>query len=346
MKIKLFAVLAFFFLVLIFLLAYPLHADTLFGGSGGGVATPVSVANGGTGQSTVAVGDTLYGSAAGVISRLAKGSDTQVLTLAAGLPTWAAVVSSSGVSSAGVIAHAARNLAPAAGTTDGVSVAASDPNSLGNGGNLTLGAGGAGGAGGGATLTSGGGNFGQGAGSISLTVGASGGGSAGNLTLTTPVGNGAISLTSTHTKVTALSTAGYVTNAATGELGSAVIDRSFCVYNAANLGAATALGRTKIANASTATADSTMTVDIAGAGSGGNNFVAKLCSDGVTCAAGNTFLTCTVSCTAAAGTIAACVASTPAIPAGTTATWSVDTACAGVPGTDPGANICAYFTTP
>lgn len=44
---------------------------------------------GGTGQSTYATGDTLYASAANTLSKLAAGSNGQVLTLAAGIPSWA-----------------------------------------------------------------------------------------------------------------------------------------------------------------------------------------------------------------------------------------------------------------
>lgn len=52
--------------------------------------TKVSEVYGGTNQSTYATGDILYASAANTLSKLAAGSDTQVLTLAAGVPTWAA----------------------------------------------------------------------------------------------------------------------------------------------------------------------------------------------------------------------------------------------------------------
>lgn len=60
-----------------------------------------SIAGGGTGQSTKAAafdalspmsasGDMIYGGASGTGTRLPKGSDGQVLTLASGLPSWAA----------------------------------------------------------------------------------------------------------------------------------------------------------------------------------------------------------------------------------------------------------------
>lgn len=62
--------------------------------------TDVAIADGGTGASTkaggfdalspmTASGDIIYGGASGTGTRLAKGSDTQVLTLASGVPTWA-----------------------------------------------------------------------------------------------------------------------------------------------------------------------------------------------------------------------------------------------------------------
>lgn len=44
----------------------------------------------GLGSLSIVAGDLLYGSSTAVLSRLAKGSDGQVLTLASGLPSWAA----------------------------------------------------------------------------------------------------------------------------------------------------------------------------------------------------------------------------------------------------------------
>lgn len=55
-----------------------------FGGSG-----TVAVTGGGTGLTSVTAGDILYASASNTLSRLPKGSDTQVLTLASGIPSWA-----------------------------------------------------------------------------------------------------------------------------------------------------------------------------------------------------------------------------------------------------------------
>lgn len=52
--------------------------------------TAVDSTHGGTNQTTYATGDILYASAANTLSKLAAGSNTQVLTLAAGVPTWAA----------------------------------------------------------------------------------------------------------------------------------------------------------------------------------------------------------------------------------------------------------------
>jgi hypothetical protein len=51
--------------------------------------TAVGAVYGGTGQTTYATGDILYASAPNVLSKLSAGSNTQVLTLAAGVPTWA-----------------------------------------------------------------------------------------------------------------------------------------------------------------------------------------------------------------------------------------------------------------
>lgn len=66
--------------------------------------TTIAIANGGTGQTSAAAafnalspmtasGDIIYGGASGAGTRLAKGSDTQVLTLAGGVPTWASPAS-------------------------------------------------------------------------------------------------------------------------------------------------------------------------------------------------------------------------------------------------------------
>ncbi len=52
--------------------------------------TAVAEAYGGTNQTTYAQGDILYASAANTLSKLSAGSDDEVLTLASGVPTWAA----------------------------------------------------------------------------------------------------------------------------------------------------------------------------------------------------------------------------------------------------------------
>ena len=64
-------------------------------------AFSLAVAEGGTGAATAtagfdalspmtASGDVIYGGSSGTVTRLAKGSDDEVLTLASGVPTWAA----------------------------------------------------------------------------------------------------------------------------------------------------------------------------------------------------------------------------------------------------------------
>lgn len=58
-------------------------------------ADVISEPYGGTNQSTYATGDILYASAANTLSKLSAGSNTEVLTLAGGVPTWAAPSSSS-----------------------------------------------------------------------------------------------------------------------------------------------------------------------------------------------------------------------------------------------------------
>jgi hypothetical protein len=59
--------------------------------------TAIGATYGGTGQTSVATGDILYGSATNTWSKLAAGTNGYVLTLAAGVPTWAA--STGGVTS-------------------------------------------------------------------------------------------------------------------------------------------------------------------------------------------------------------------------------------------------------
>lgn len=58
--------------------------------SGYGITDAGTIANGGTGLTTYATGDILYASAANVLSKLSAGTNGYVLTLASGLPTWAA----------------------------------------------------------------------------------------------------------------------------------------------------------------------------------------------------------------------------------------------------------------
>lgn len=69
--------------------------------SGTNVTSTLPIGKGGTGQTTAnpafnalspmtTSGDIIYGGASGVGTRLPKGSDTQVLTLSGGLPSWAA----------------------------------------------------------------------------------------------------------------------------------------------------------------------------------------------------------------------------------------------------------------
>jgi len=60
------------------------------------------VANGGTSFSTYAIGDIIYSSAINTLSKLSVGSASQVLTVAGGVPTWAAVPSSMVYPGAGI----------------------------------------------------------------------------------------------------------------------------------------------------------------------------------------------------------------------------------------------------
>lgn len=53
------------------------------------LTTSLDETDGGTGQSTFTAGDILYASATNVLSKLAKGTDGEVLKLASGVPSWA-----------------------------------------------------------------------------------------------------------------------------------------------------------------------------------------------------------------------------------------------------------------
>jgi len=67
------------------------------GGTDGAVtlnlSTPVAATNGGTGLSTFTTGDIPYASASNTLAKLAIGSTNQVLTVASGIPSWAAASS-------------------------------------------------------------------------------------------------------------------------------------------------------------------------------------------------------------------------------------------------------------
>ena len=55
-----------------------------------GVSGTLPLGNGGTGFTTYATGDVIYASATNTLSKLVAGTNTHVLTLASGVPTWAA----------------------------------------------------------------------------------------------------------------------------------------------------------------------------------------------------------------------------------------------------------------
>jgi hypothetical protein len=114
-------------------------ANLNIGGNAANVTGTVAITNGGTGATTKAAafdslspmttsGDIIYGGTSGTGTRLAKGTDGQVLTLASGVPSWA---SPAGVTSVGAISGSSTangasitsgvlNLAPADDTNGGV----------------------------------------------------------------------------------------------------------------------------------------------------------------------------------------------------------------------------------
>ena len=101
-------------------------------GSTGAVtlAGTLGATSGGTGQSSYATGDLLYASASNTLSKLAAGTNGYVLTLAGGVPTWAAGASS-GVTT---ISFGSTGLTPSTATSGAVTVA----------GTLAIGSGGTG----------------------------------------------------------------------------------------------------------------------------------------------------------------------------------------------------------
>ena len=104
-------------------------------------ATGVAVAHGGTGASTAtagfdalapmtAAGDIIYGGASGTGTRLAKGSDTQVLTLASGAPSWATPAAGYSDAEAVAAVEGESTLVLQSGATIGGSAAATVSNKL------------------------------------------------------------------------------------------------------------------------------------------------------------------------------------------------------------------------
>ena len=81
-------------------------------------AGTLNSANGGTGFSTYTTGDLLYASATNTLSKLAAGTNGYVLTLAAGVPTWAA--STGGVTS---FSAGTTGLTPSTATTGAITLA-------------------------------------------------------------------------------------------------------------------------------------------------------------------------------------------------------------------------------
>jgi hypothetical protein len=82
------------------------------------LGTALAATSGGTAQSTYTTGDILYASATNTLSKLAVGTNGQVLTLASGVPSWA--TASGGVTT---ITFGSTGLTPSTATSGAVSVA-------------------------------------------------------------------------------------------------------------------------------------------------------------------------------------------------------------------------------
>ena len=125
----------------------PGHLHTTLGTIATGVWNGTAIADeyGGTGQTTYAAGDILYASGVDTLTKLAKGSDTEVLTLASGLPSWAAAGGGSSAFTEAVTIAATDNTNPLltvtqSGTGDILNLVSSDAEtilSIGDQGNYT-----------------------------------------------------------------------------------------------------------------------------------------------------------------------------------------------------------------
>lgn len=79
----------------------------------------VDATNGGTGLTSYSTGDIIYASASNTLSKLAAGTNGYVLTLSAGVPTWAAAGGGGGVSS---FSAGTTGFTPSTGTTGSVTL--------------------------------------------------------------------------------------------------------------------------------------------------------------------------------------------------------------------------------
>jgi hypothetical protein len=114
-------------------------ANLNIGGNAANVTGTVAIANGGTGQTTKAAafnalspmttaGDIIYGGTSGTGTRLAAGTNGQVLTLASGVPSWAtpsgittlAAIGSTANANGATISGSTLNLQPASANFGGV----------------------------------------------------------------------------------------------------------------------------------------------------------------------------------------------------------------------------------
>jgi len=77
---------------------------------------------GGTGLATYAIGDLIYASSTSALTRLAVGSNTQILTLAGGVPTWAAPATAGTVTS---VTGTTNRITSSGGATPAIDISAS-----------------------------------------------------------------------------------------------------------------------------------------------------------------------------------------------------------------------------
>lgn len=195
-------------------------AATLGLTDGAGGVAKLNAVSGGTGQTAYVAGDLLYASSTTALSRLAVGSNTQVLTLAAGLPSWAAPAGGTlaATLATGNTTGGTSLVVSAGDVIRGVDAATGTALAL-RGGNGSAGVGGL------ASFTGGAGvGTNQAAGGVTLDAGNSSGTGSGLLKFAAPTASGSGAGTNTSANVTVMGSSGFEFRAAAGLYWSSTSD--------------------------------------------------------------------------------------------------------------------------